>query len=436
MKKEGVTAKVALLILLLSILLATTLAGCARPVPASILKEGKIALKGEITTVGKVTLIRYQPENIATRASLDRAGLDRLAAGFARMIEQGDHSGAQLAIYRQGQLVLALAGGTDVKSGKPITFDSLFSMRSCTKALTALVMAILYDRGLFRFDDPVMKYWPEFGQNGKAEITIGQVMSHRAGIPQGLSIPVLEYGNRPAVARAIEELKPIWRPGTANGYHALTYGWVLDELAIRLTGHNIASLLRAEVTEPLGIRDIYLGLPESEYPRFCPMAVLDQTNLQRAAFSDFLNSYNGVRFPIPAANGIANAWDLAQVFNIFAFEGTFGDRTFLSRETQALISTPTNSPDEMDVVLRWPARWGLGVILGDTPDIYGTPPHPRAIGHAGGGASVVWADPDERLAVAFLCNGMRTGGREWERYRILGDLVYGALLPLKPQASK
>jgi CubicO group peptidase (beta-lactamase class C family) len=198
---------------------------------------------------------------------------------------------------------------------------------------------------------------------------------------------------------------------------------------MRLTGHNIADLLRTEITGPLEIKDVYLGLPENEYQRFCPIAVLDETTRERAMFSDFINSYEGIKMPLSWVAGVANAWDLAYLFNIFAFEGTFGGRTFFSKETQALISVPTNKPGEIDRVLRWPVSWGLGVILGDTPSIYGTPPHPRAIGHAGGGANVVWADPDERLAVAFLCNGMRTGGTDWERYRVIGDLIYASLLP-------
>jgi len=419
---------VAISLTIVSLILVTALPACSKYSPSSIKSEESSALEGKTISVGKVTVIRYQPEGICARIGIDPAGLDRLVQGFAQMIEEGRHSGAQLAIYREGQLVLALAAGTDVATGKPITFDSLFCMRSCTKALTALVMAMLYDRGLFSYDDLVAKYWPEFAQNGKEKTTIGQVMSHRAGIPQDLPIPLREYGNRESIAKAVEGLAPRWAPGTANGYHASTYGWVLGELAMRLTGHNIASLLRTEVTVPLGIKDVYIGLPESEYQRFCPMAVLDPTTAGRAAFSNFIDSREGISLPLPWVAGVANAWDLARIFNIFAFEGTFAGRTFMKKQTQALISGPTNSPGDVDLVLQWPVCWGLGVITGDTPDVYGTQLHPGAIGHAGGGASVVWADPSEHLAVAFLCNGMRTGGREWERYRILGDLVYASLL--------
>lgn len=425
---KTICREIFLLLTTTSLILTMLLPGCNKAVPKTEPGEEGTILRGKTINIGTVAVVRYQPEDVST-FGVDPAGLEKVAQGFAKMIEEGRHSGAQMAVYREGELVLALAGGTDVVTGEQITFDSLFGIRSCTKALSALVMTVLYERGYFRYDEPVARYWPEFAQNGKENITIGQVMSHRAGIPQGLPIPVSQYGNRKAVAGAIEGLSPRWPPGTANGYHASTYGFVLDELVMRWTGHNIAELLRTEVVAPLGVKDIYLGLPESEFPRFRPLAVLDETTPERTAFSDFINSYEGIKLPLSWVAGVANAWDLAKIFNIFAYEGTFAGRTFFSKETQALISAPTNRENETDVVLRWPVRWGLGVITGDTPDIYGTTPHSRAIGHAGGGASVVWADPDKHLTVAFLCNGMRTGGREWERYRILGDLVYAALLP-------
>jgi CubicO group peptidase (beta-lactamase class C family) len=112
--------------------------------------------------------------------------------------------------------------------------------------------------------------------------------------------------------------------------------------------------------------------------------------------------------------------------DLLAHDGAVGGRRFLSKESLALASTPTNPEGFVDLRLAHPVRWGLGFILGLTPDVYGTPPHPRAVGHAGGGASVAWADPDRRLAVAFLCNRM-LGRGSWERYQRVGDAVYGAL---------
>jgi CubicO group peptidase (beta-lactamase class C family) len=368
------------------------------------------------------------PDYINEMACTDPARFKPVITVFNKMIADGLHEGAQLAIYENGELSLYISGGKDIKSGKPITGDNLFCVRSTTKGLTALVIAMLYERGLLKYDEPVAKYWPEFARNGKENITIAQIMGHRAGIPQSISVPVTKWTDRAEVARGVEELKPVWMPGKYDGYHASTYGWVADELAMRIADNNIAGLLARDVTGPLGIKDVYIGLPAGELNRFCPLALMGETDKTRAAFNDFMNTYDGMKLPLCWVSGAATARDLARLFNIFAFNGSYGGRTIISKETQELISRPTNSPGEMDLILKWPVRWGLGLINGDTPSVYGSGQHSNAIGHAGGGANVAWADPDRKMSVAFLCNGMRTGGEEWERYRILADSIYGVVL--------
>lgn len=378
----------------------------------------------------EMTIIRRQPDVAPDRLGFSEKGLANLTQVFEDMLREGLHPGAQLAVYRDGELAISLAGGLDAPGGNPVTETTLFQIRSVTKALTALVMLTLYDRGRFSFEDPVIKYWPEFGQNGKEAITIAQIMSHRAGIPDGPQISTAQMADRKVVAAAVEALKPEWTPGTANGYHAATYGWVLDELVFRMTGANVADFLKKEILEPLGNKDVFLGLPKEEFPRMAKMAV--ETGVRgrqdlRARFSDFMNTYQAVSLPLAWVCGVATAEGLANVMNLLAFEGTFGLKKFFSKQTQELAGKPTNKAGEMDRRLLWPVRWGLGFILGDTPDIYGTPPHAKALGHAGGGAGVAWGDPERRLAAAFNCNRMLGGTEVWERYRRIGDGIYAAL---------
>jgi CubicO group peptidase (beta-lactamase class C family) len=370
---------------------------------------------------------------------LSADGLDALAQVFEDMLEEGYHPGAQLAVFRNGKLAIELAGGVDgTAAADPVTETTLFQMRSTTKLLGTLVMLMLHDRGVFSFDHPVAKHWPGFGANGKEKITIAQVMSHRAGIPDGPAVPAAYIGDRAAVVAAIEAMKPIWEPGTANGYHAATIGFIMDELVHRWTGRPLHEVLQAEILDPLGVKDVFLGLPRSEYPRMAHMVVQDRVRERQAArarTSDFINTYEGVRLPQSWVMGVATARGFAHLMSVLAYEGSFGGGTIFSPETLALASTPTNEPGTIDLRLQSPTRWGLGFILGDTPDIYGTPPHPRAVGHAGGSACVAWADPDQRLSVAFLCNHMVSGvivegkrvGGSGERYRRIGDAVYGAL---------
>ncbi|MEE9435872.1 MAG: serine hydrolase domain-containing protein [Candidatus Adiutricales bacterium] len=375
----------------------------------------------------EIPVSRNQSEDAAGRLGANSEALDNLTRLFKRMIEEERHPGAQLAVFRQGELVIELAGGFDAPSGRPITTDTLFQIRSTTKALAAMVMLRLHDQGRFSFEDPVARHWPEFGQNGKQSITIAQIMSHSAGIPDGPLVSARQMADRAVVAAAVEAMEPIWPPGTANGYHSASYGWVLDELVYRWKKGNVARVLHDELTSPLGIQNIYLGLPKEAFARMTAMVVEDDVRERqpgRARFSDFMNTYEGVRLPLSWVGGLATARDLADLMNVLAFEGTFKSRTFFSRETQRTAGSPRNAAGEMDRRLNWPVRWGLGFILGDTPHIYGTPPHPQALGHAGGGAGVAWADPEQQLAVAFLCNRMLGGTRWWERYREIGDQVY------------
>lgn len=353
--------------------------------------------------------------------------LDRLVADFSVMLEAGLHPGAQLAVRRHGELVLDLAGGLDGPDARPIDNQSLFQIRSVTKAVVAIVMLTLHHRGRFSFDDLVSSHWPKFAENGKEGITIGDVMSHRSGIPDGPDLPFEQWGDRDAVAASIEAMRPIWPPGTANGYHAASYGWVLDELVYRWEGRSIGELLAEEFAAPLDAPDVYIGLPKSEYPRMAKMVIMNAVPDRRARRSNFINTQEGTTRGKSRVSCIARAGDLAKLMDLLAFEGTLAGRTYFGPEDQSAATRPSNEPGTTDLRLARTIRWGRGFILGDTPDVYGSESRPRVVGHAGGGACVAWADPDEKLSVVFLCNGMIGGDGAWDRYRRIADLVYAAL---------
>ena len=193
--------------------------------------------------------------------------LRRLQALFAQMLEEGLHPGAQLAVFRDGQCVLEMAGGLTRPGGAPVRTDTLFQIRSITKLLATIVVLRAFDKGRFDLDDPVAKYWPQFGQSGKEDITVRHILSHRAGIPDGPALPPARLREREAVRREIEQMSPLWTPGAQNGYHAHTMGWVLQELVERWEGKPLEVLLREEVLRPLDIRDVHLGLPAQEFSR-------------------------------------------------------------------------------------------------------------------------------------------------------------------------
>jgi CubicO group peptidase (beta-lactamase class C family) len=372
-------------------------------------------------------LIRNQDNQAAEKHGFKADGLDRIVAVFQEMLEEGAHPGAQLAIYRGGDLVLELAGGRDRPGGWSVSTSTLYQIRSTTKTLTTMVMMQAYERGRFKFDDPVAKHWPEFATNGKEAITIAQVLSHQAGIPDGPAIPYPQLGNRGAITKAIEAMTPVWPPGTQNGYHAHTIGWVSNELLLRWEGMGVSELLVRDIMKPLGVGDLYIGLPAAEYPRMAKMVVepgVRERQASRAAFSDFLNSQEGIRIPMPSVSGVANARTLGRIMCIPALLGEVDGRRYYAAETQAIVTKPTNPPGRVDLRLQTKTRWGLGFILGDTPDMFGSTERPTLIGHAGGGANVIWGDPKTQLAAAFLCNRMLSGPESNVRYRRLGDAIH------------
>lgn len=368
---------------------------------------------------------------IADRLSAaERAGFMRVAGLFDRMLAEGLHDGAQLAVLRNGEQLFAACGGKVVQNGDPVAPSTLFQMRSITKLLATLVALRSFERGRFDFDDPVAAHWPEFANEGKQAITIRHVMSHRAGIPDGPALPLIDLQDRSKVRKAIEAMPLVWEPGTENGYHAHTIGWVLQELVMRWEGKPLELLLREEVLAPLGIHDIHLGLAEKDYPRMAKMTVgaeVRTIQARRSAMSDFINSYDGIRLPMASVMGVASATELAKLMAVLANGGESNGYRVVSERSLGLASVPTNAQGYVDLRLNHPIRWGLGFILGTTPDIYGSSDRPHLIGHAGGGANVAWADLKTGLAVAFLCNRMLEREQSWIRYRRIGDAIYAAL---------
>jgi CubicO group peptidase (beta-lactamase class C family) len=374
-------------------------------------------------TLDSIPIQRHQPEGACRRARMDPGGVDRIVNTFRSMLASRDWHGGQLAVYRNGEMVVELAGGTGVND-TPVKLDSLLCILSTTKALTAMAMHTLHDRGLFSYDDRVAKHWPEFAQNGKEDITIRQVMSHRAGLVESNPLAGLiqwqRWTSREAVARIIEGKTPAWDPGTANGYHALSFGQVCDELVQRWTDKDTGNWLRAEICKPLAVDDVYIGLPDEQFARFVgfkPLTVRAQQPVPGytpppGGEGHFFNSPAILGKCLAWGSGVARARDLARLLNVYAYEGSWGGERFFSVETFTEVVKPNNAPDVVDRGLGARALWGLGLLVGTTEGtartegpLYGTTATARSCGHLGGNTSLGWADPDYRLAVSFISTG-------------------------------
>src|SRR4029079_19249209 len=178
--------------------------------------------------------------------------------------------GAGVSVYHRGRKVVDVWGGVaNAETNAPWLTDTMAVSYSTTKGLTATCLHVLADRGLVDYEAPVATYWPEFAQNGKAAITVYHLLTHQSGmapLPEGMYGAALFDWD--AVVRGLEKEAPAWEPGTASGYHAVTFGFLVGEVVRRVSGKSLGTFLRDEVTVPLGIGDeMYVGLPESAEPR-------------------------------------------------------------------------------------------------------------------------------------------------------------------------
>src|SRR5260221_11320738 len=189
------------------------------------------------------------------------AARDAFAENFAR---EGDYRevGASFAAFHRGRCVVDLWGGiADPARNRPWTRDTLANVWSSTKGIVAVAVALCVERGLVRYSDSVAQVWPEFGQDGKSDITLAQVMSHQAGLP-GFAEPttVEDQLDWDACCTRLALQAPAWAAGTATSYHAMTFGWLAGEVVRRVTGASVGTFIQAPLSNPLGA-DFYIGLP-------------------------------------------------------------------------------------------------------------------------------------------------------------------------------
>ncbi|BCW50730.1 serine hydrolase domain-containing protein [Arthrobacter sp. StoSoilB13] len=191
-------------------------------------------------------------------------GFESVAGLFESFLEQDPEYSAQLAAYHRGVKVLDISGGPHTRA------DSVTGVFSCSKGMAGLVMALLVQDGELDPDAEVAKYWPEFGVEGKASVTVSQLLSHQAGllgVEGGVSLE--EVNNSELAAAKLAKLPPLWKPGAAFGYHALTIGIFMEELCRRITGSTLQEVFEQRIRSVTGAH-FYLGLPDAEEERFAP----------------------------------------------------------------------------------------------------------------------------------------------------------------------
>lgn len=369
-------------------------------------------------------------------------------ANFAR---HGD-IGAAVCVYRHGRPVVDLWGGiADPHTGRPWAQNTLQLVYSATKGATATAVHMLVERGALDLDAPVAKYWPEFATNGKADIPVRWLLSHRAGlVALDRPVPLKEALAWHPMVEALAAQRPLWDPGTAHGYHGRTWGWLVGEVIRRVSGHMPGRFFAEEIAALLGL-DFFIGLPTTERDRVSRMVHqppdVDLTTVpaelvpvelreQVAAWRDpgsFSNRAYAVTDPaaidfgspevqaaeLPASNGIGTAHALARMYA--ALIGEVDGVRLLTPET--LKSATGEQAAGKDQVMLIASRFSAGYMLptGATPMTGAT-----AFGHTGRGGSLGFADPEHGVTFGYAMNHI-IGGSGDVRAALLVDALRRSL---------
>ena len=354
-------------------------------------------------------------------------GFDAVAEVFERNFTEDIEVGASFCAVVDGVTVVDLWGGyRNQDCTVPWESDTLVNVYSTTKGIAASVVATLVEQGLLDYEEPVANYWPEF-RAGEDGLTVGQFLSHQSGVC-GLreTVTIEDLYSWDDMTRRIAAEIPHWEPGTAAGYHAILWGFLAGELALRVTGKTLGMLLLERVAGPLDA-DFYIGLPEAEHGR-----VADLIGPNRARVLPDSAAAQPVKVPplfpfalqnptirpyrdacssawrvaeIAAANGHGNARGIARIYAALAQGGSSKDVQVMRPETIARMTRQQWGMVD-DLVLGRPMRRGCGVNL-NTAEQYG--PSPLAFGHSGAGGSIGFADPHRRLGVGYAMNQMQPG---------------------------
>ena len=336
---------------------------------------------------------------------------------FESIHSSGREIGSSFAVYKDGKALVDIWGGyTDKEQTNPWNKDSLATVWSTTKGVAAITCALAVEKGLLDYEEKVSHYWPEFGCNGKEDITVGMLLSHQAGICGSATNNVKDYYSQSTMAEELAAMKPIWEPGTASGYHSMTYGWLTSELIIRVTGKTLGNFYADEIGN-LNEIDFFIGLPESEEKRVVEMVPFPKEENQSTEPTEINDAKRATaRGPnliklqntrdwraaeIPSANGQGCASGLAKLYSLVVSNDPsikILDEKTIRRMTEERI---TNRDLVLDVV----TRWGAGFIMNMHGVIYG--PVKNSFGHSGWGGSCAFGDPENNLGISYVMNQMK-----------------------------
>ena len=391
-----------------------------------------------VTTIGD----EVDPADVG----LTRDNVEAIWKSVRSLYRSGIHPAVALCVRREGQVILDRAighasgnGPNDHRDAEKVLArpDTPFCIFSASKGTTAALIHKLDEKGLLHIGDPVAEYLPEFARNGKSSITIGHVLSHRAGIPNAPKAALtLETVNDWELQREfMYDSKPMSRAGKRQAYHAVSGGSLLGEVVREITGRGIRDVLAEEILDPLGFRWMNYGVAPADigkvglnYPTGPPPVPPLSTFLTRALGvhpDEATRMSNDPRFltaVLPAANGVATANELGRFYEMLRCGGELDGVRVLEERTirRARIA---QSHHELDLSLGLPIAFSYGYMLGaKVLSLYG-PNTTKAFGHLGWINIMGWADPERALSVGLITTGKSVVYPEVARFWEIGHRI-------------
>lgn len=377
-------------------------------------------------------------------------GFEPVLDAFRENFDQRGELGGAFAVWQGEELVVDLWGGVaDPSTDRPWTPETLVPVFSVTKGLVAAAFLHLVDKGRLDLEAPVAQNWPAFAKAGKADITVRQLLEHRAGlcaVDTPLTIEEI-HGDPDKTEAALVDQAPLWAPGTHQGYGATVWGLYTASLFRHITGETVGTYLRREITEPLGV-DVYLGTPREELARCATVVpvsngeiattivpkvvgtllpgllhrddlegrmygavLMDKTSMQRRALANpamgpkrlgRINDADMLTVEFPWMNLTATAKGLATVYAALANKGQHRG-TKIWRKAAIDAVKPVSSWTNHDLVLGKPLGYTQGF---QKEELHLFSPHQDSFGHTGAGGSFAWCDPSRGLGFSYVCNRM------------------------------
>ena len=360
--------------------------------------------------------------------------------------------GAAASVYQEGECVVDIWAGDARQDGTPWEEDTLSLCFSTSKGVAATAIHILATDGVLDFDTPVAEYWPEFGQNGKQAITVRQVLSHQAGLHRTTPLvdnltDILDWER---IIPRLAAAEPEYHPGTANGYHAMTFGWLVGEIVHRVSGIDFADFIQQRIVEPLELDGMRIGNAAQDLERIADLVGVKP--LARSGAAPLPDDYSAPRWMprgrlhrlvdrgitprhcselvshpdfwdacIPSLNGVFTARSLAKMYAALSMGGELDGTRLVSPEV--LERATEVQMKRADRVVGYPLHWRLGYHRADAfvKNV------PEAFGHYGTGGGGAWANPELRLSAALTHNGFPLSLTGQARTAVMTGAVYESL---------